>query len=127
MKRLLVTATTSILAVGLLAGCAGGIETYTDAEQTISTTVGQEFVIALDSNPTTGYTWEESYDEAMLKLVESKYEPGKQAEEGLVGAGGTQYFQFTALQTGKTEITLAYKRSWETEIADQKVFSVKIE
>jgi len=127
MKRLLVTATTSILAIGLLAGCAGGIETYTDADKTINANVNQQFVIALNSNPTTGYNWEESYDEAMLKLVESKYEPGKQAEEGMVGAGGTQYFRFQSLKTGKTEITLAYKRSWETESADQKVFTVDIQ
>jgi len=127
MKRLLVTATTSILAVGLLAGCAGGIETYTDADKTINANVNEEFVIALDSNPTTGYNWEESYDEAMLKLVESKYEMGKQAEEGMVGAGGTQYFRFQALKTGTTEITLTYKRSWETESADQKVFTVDIQ
>jgi len=127
MKRLLVTATTSILAIGLLAGCAGGIETYTDADKTINANVNEEFVIALDSNPTTGYNWEESYNEAMLKLVESKYEMGKQAEEGMVGAGGTQYFRFQALKTGTTEITLTYKRSWETESADQKVFTVDIQ
>jgi len=127
MKRLLVTATTSILAIGLLAGCAGGIETYTDADKTINANVNEEFVITLDSNPTTGYNWEEDYDEAMLKLVESKYEMSKQAEEGMVGAGGTQYFRFQALKTGKTEITLTYKRSWETESADQKVFTVDIQ
>ena len=127
MKRFLVAAMTSILAVGLLAGCAGGIETYTDAHKTISANVDQEFVITLDSNPTTGYNWEEDYDVGMLKLVESKYEPGKQAEEGMVGAGGTQYFRFQALKTGKTEITLTYKRSWETESADQKVFTVDIQ
>jgi len=126
MKRCLVAAMISILAVGLLAGCAGGIETYTDADKTISANVNQEFVITLDSNPTTGYNWEEDYDVAMLKLVESKYEPGKQAEEGMVGAGGTQYFRFQALKTGTTEITLTYKRSWETESADQKVFTVDI-
>jgi len=126
MKRFLVAAMTSILAVGLLAGCAGGIETYTDADKTISANINQEFVIALDSNPTTGYNWEESYDETMLKLVESKYELGKQAKEGAVGAGGTQYFRFQALKTGKTEITLTYKRSWETESAEQNVFSVDI-
>ena len=126
MKRCLVAAMISILAVGLLAGCAGGIETYTDADKTISANVNQEFVITLDSNPTTGYNWEEDYDVGMLKLVESKYEPGKQAEEGMVGAGGTQYFRFQALKTGTTEITLTYKRSWETESADQKVFTVDI-
>ncbi len=126
MKRSLVLVMASILLVCLLASCGGGVNTYTDANEAINMGVDQEFIIALDSNPTTGYNWEESYDETMLKLVESKYELGKQAEEGLVGAGGTQYFRFQALKTGKTDITLTYKRSWETESADQKVFLVDV-
>lgn len=125
MKRFLVL--TSILVVCLIAGCGGGvIKTYVDAEGTIVTSVNQEFIIALDSNPTTGYDWEESYDESMLRLVESKYELGKKAKEGLVGAGGTQYFRFKALKTGKTQITVTYKRAWETGFAEQKVFNVDI-
>lgn len=127
MKRSLVLVMASILLLYPLASCGGGVNTYTDANERINIGVDQEFIIALDSNPTTGYNWEESYDDTMLKLVESEYELGKQAEEGLVGAGGTQYFRFKALQTGKTDITLTYKRSWETESADQKVFSVTIE
>ena len=89
MKRLLALVTASILAVCLLAGC-GGVRTYVDPEKTISVSVDQEFVIALDSNPTTGYDWEESYDESMLRLdeTESKYVPDEKAA-GLVGAGGT--------------------------------------
>lgn len=126
MKRFLAAAMTSILAVGLLAGCAGGIETYTDADKTITASVNQEFVIALDSNPTTGYNWEENHDETMLRLVESAYELGKHAKEGVVGAGGTQYFRFQALKAGRTEITLIYKRTWEPESADQMAFSVDI-
>ena len=127
MKRLLALVMASILAVSLIAGCGGGVKTYIDPEKTISVSVDQEFVIALDSNPTTGYDWEESYDESMLRLdeTESKYVVDEKAE-GLVGAGGTQYFRFKALKTGKTEITLVYKRHWETEILEQKVFSVDI-
>ncbi len=109
-----------------MAGCSGEVKTYTDAEKTINTTINQEFIIALDSNSTTGYNWEKSYDESILKLVDSKYEMGKQAQTGLVGAGGIQYFQFKALKTGKTEITVTYKRSWETGFAEQKVFNVDI-
>lgn len=125
MKRFLVLVMASILAVSLIAGCGGGVKTYVDAEKPISTSVNQEFIIALDSNPTTGYEWEESYEASMLRLVEGKYEPDEKAA-GLVGAGGTQYFRFRALKTGKTEITLTYKRSWETDFAEQKVFTVDI-
>ena len=127
MKKLLVLLVTLILAVCLLAGCGGGAKTYVDAEKTITASVGQEFIIALDSNPTTGYDWEESYDDSMLSLdeEESRYEPDEKAE-GLVGVGGTQYFRFKALKKGNTEITLVYKRSWEEEIEDEKVFKVNI-
>ncbi|MFC2025322.1 protease inhibitor I42 family protein [Chloroflexota bacterium] len=125
MKKLLALVIPSVLVVFLVAGCAGGVKTYIDEGETISIGANQEFIIALDSNPTTGYKWEVSYDEGMLSLVEEKYSPDAKAK-GLVGAGGTQYFQFKALKTGKTEITLVYKRSWEQEILEQKVFGVEI-
>ncbi len=109
-----------------LVGCAGGAETYTDPGQAISVGVNQEFVIALSSNPTTGYTWQETHDQTMLELVKSEYEMGEGAKQGVVGAGGTELFRFKTLETGNTEITLVYKRAWEAEILEQKVFTVKI-
>ena len=125
MKKFLVLVMASILVVGLIAGCGGGVKTYINPEKTITTSVNQEFVIALDSNPTTGYSWEESHDDSMLGLVDEEYKPDEKAS-GLVGAGGTQYFRFKALKTGNTEITLIYKRAWETGILEQKVFSVDV-
>lgn len=124
MKRFATVAMISILAVSLIAGC-GGVGVYTDPGQVINTTVNQEFIIALDSNPTTGYDWEASYDENMFSLEKEEYNPDEK-EPGLVGAGGTQYYQFKALKTGETEITVTYKRSWETEYAEQKIFTVDI-
>ncbi|MFC1864726.1 protease inhibitor I42 family protein [Chloroflexota bacterium] len=126
MKRLLALVLTSILVVWLIAGC-GGVETYTDTEKTIITSIEQEFVIALDSNPTTGYDWEEKHDLYKLILIEKKYEPDEKAA-GLVGAGGTQYFRFTSQKTGETEITFTYKRPWEEPTSQDvtKVFKVDI-
>ena len=125
MRKLLALVLTAILMVSLLAGCGGGVKTYTDPEKTISVRIEQEFIIALDSNPTTGYDWEESHDPYKLILIEKKYEPDEKAA-GLVGAGGTQYFRFTSQKTGETEVTFVYKRPWETEILEQKVFKVEI-
>lgn len=124
MKKPSVLVVALLLAVSVLAGC-GGAKTYVDPEETISVGINQEFIIALDSNPTTGYDWEESHDDSLLKLVVDEYKPDEKAE-GLVGAGGTQYFRFKALKAGQTEITLVYKRPWETEILEQKVFSIDI-
>jgi len=124
MKKLLIVV--AVVAIFLAAGCAGGVKTYTDSGQTLDIGTNQEFVIALDSNPTTGYSWQASYDESILELVGKSYELGKEAKQGAVGAGGVEYFQFKALKAGKTEITLVYKRPWEEETIDQKVFTVNI-
>ena len=124
MRRFITLAITSVLAVSLIAGCAG-ITTYTNPSETISTSVNGEFVIAVDSNPTTGYNWNASYDESMLSLEKDEYNPDEK-EPGLVGAGGTQYYQFKALKAGSTEINLTYLRSWEEGCADRKVFTVTI-
>ena len=115
---------TSVLAVSLIAGCAG-ITTYTNPSQTINATVNGEFAIALDSNPTTGYSWNASYDASLLSLEKEKYQPSEK-EPALVGAGGTQHYQFKALKAGSTEINLTYLRSWEEEPIDRKVFTVEI-
>ena len=121
----------SVLATCLVAGCVGVVETYTDPGQTVTIGVNQEFVIALGSNPTTGYSWQASYDNTMLELVggQSTYKPGEGAKQGLVGAGGVEYFRFKALKTGKTEVTLVYRRPWEEPTPQDvtKVFTISIE
>jgi len=119
----------AVVAICLVAGCVGEVETYTDPGQTINIGVNQEFVIALGSNPTTGYGWQESHDETMIELVEKTYRPGEEAKQGVVGAGGVEYFRFKALKTGETEITLVYKRPWEEPTPQDvtKVFTINIE
>jgi inhibitor of cysteine peptidase len=113
-----------VLTAFLMAGCLQ-VETYTDEGQGIDTEVNQQFVIALGSNPTTGYSWQASYNETMLELVENVYK--EEAEEGLVGAGGVEYFRFKALKIGRTPITLVYKQPWEGGgIGETKVFAVHI-
>ena len=125
MKRFLVL--TSILVASLIAGCGGGVKTYVDTEKPISVGIEDEFIIALDANPTTGYDWEVSCDWYKLHLVEEKYTPDEKAAR-LVRAGGTQYFRFQASKTGKTDITFVYKRPWEEPTPQDvtKVFKVEI-
>ena len=126
MKKLAMLVIPLVIATCLVAGCGGGTKTYTDPGQVISTGVNQEFVIALGSNPTTGYMWQAGYDETILELGEKTFELGAEAEQGVVGAGGVEYFPFQALKAGETSITMSYQRPWETEVIDEKVFTVKI-
>jgi len=126
VTRLLILVTVAVLTICSVAGCVGEVKTYTDSGQTIDIGVGQEFVIALGSNRTTGYGWQESYDENMLRLVEKTYE--EETEEDVVGAGGIEYFRFRTLEAGETEITLVYKQPWEGGgIGETKVFTINIE
>ncbi|MGD9117096.1 MAG: protease inhibitor I42 family protein [Dehalococcoidia bacterium] len=125
MKRILMLLVVAVLTLGLVAGCST-VKTYDDAGQTIDAKVGDEFIIALGSNPTTGYSWVEDYDETMLELVDQTYEPDETDGE-MVGAGGVEYFQFKALKAGDTEVTLTYKQDWEGgSVGETKVFTVDI-
>jgi inhibitor of cysteine peptidase len=86
----------------------------------------KNFSIVLDSNPTTGYSWEAKFDESYIKLVSSNYVPNPQIT-GIVGSGGTQNFEFSALQSGETQITFTYARPWEKDNpSETKNYNVKI-
>ncbi|MCX6011484.1 MAG: protease inhibitor I42 family protein [Chloroflexi bacterium] len=128
MKRVLLLVTLVVLTLGLVAGCVG-VKTYKNVGEDIKIGVGQEFIIALGSNPSTGYSWEASYDETMLELVggEPEYEADEVGDD-VVGAGGVELFRFLALAAGETEITLVYAQHWEGGgVGETKVFTVVIE
>ncbi len=117
-----------LLIAGLLAGCASQpqqTKEYTDPAQTIEVGVGSQFVIVLESNPTTGYQWEANFDNSLLKLVKSDYKQAE-AKPEMVGVGGKEHFTFQGLKQGNAKVTMVYKRSWEQESADQKVFNVSV-
>ncbi len=110
------------------AGCSGGnVKTYSDVGDTIEVRVDGEFIIALNSNPTTGYSWFATYDEDEFELISDDYEQNTNNSDTIImGAGGTQSLRFKALKSGETEITLDYQRSWEGEPSERMVFSVEV-
>jgi inhibitor of cysteine peptidase len=71
--------------------------------------VGKEFEITLDANPTTGYSWEASFDDTFLQLIEQRYE----RTSDLIGGGGHAVFAFRPVARGRGRITLSYRRPWE--------------
>jgi inhibitor of cysteine peptidase len=111
-----------------LSGCTTEVIAYSDTSQTIDIKTNKEFVIliALESNPTTGYSWQASFNTTGLELIEQTYELGDYAKEGVVGAGGTELFRFKSLKNGTFTITFDYQRPWEDESIDQKVFDVEV-
>lgn len=79
-------------------------------------TPGQPFVLALPSNPSTGYQWTiTSIDKNALILLDESYQTDKN-DNKLVGQNGYQYWRFKAAQQEKTaELKLHYARPWESK------------
>jgi len=128
MTRLsILLVTLVVLGTLLVAGCApGGTKEYNSPSQPIEAKVGESFMITLESNPTTGYKWEASFDQNLLKLVKSEYKRDE-SKAGLVGAGGKEYFIFQGVKSGDAQIKMTYKRSWEQSASDKVLtFTVKI-
>lgn len=90
----------------------------------IKARLNEPFTIALNSNPTTGYKWYADYDYHLLVLENEKYE--KASSEAL-GAGGLSVFTFKPLNSGRTAISLVYKRPWENIVADARTYHVLID
>lgn len=109
---------TFFLILALFSGCGtnGTHITGADNGKQISFKTGDIFTVTLDSNVTTGYSWQVlELDQAILVQEgepEYKQAPGS---EGLVGAGGTETFRFKAVGSGKTSLALGYMRPWESE------------
>lgn len=97
-----------VLIVGLLAGCGGGVKTYVEPGQGIEVGAGDEFIIALGSNPSTLYTWETDYDQDMLQLMECGYQRIEDDNQVESGASSVETYRFKALNEGNTEITMTY-------------------
>jgi len=99
--------------------------TNSDDGMTIGLKAGQILAVRLDSNPSTGYSWQVSQvDAAVLK---------QQGEPQFIhpadappGAGGAQVFVFTAAAGGSTTLTLVYKRPFEPDVAPVQTFTVHV-
>ena len=87
-----------------------------NADQTLTTKVGTDIVVRLESNPTTGYSWRTAeFEPGIIELVSNEYQPYNTAGN-IVGSGGTEIWTFKAIKKGKITITFEYVRPWEKDI-----------
>ncbi len=86
---------------------------------------GSRFLIALDSNRTTGYSWTASIKGDAVSSEGSAYQ---ESNGHSMGAPGRQIFVFDAMRKGAATVTLRYQRPWEhsTPAAKTVTFTVVV-
>jgi inhibitor of cysteine peptidase len=82
-------------------------------------------VLRLESNPSTGYSWQvDEMDASVLRQVgEFEFEQ----KSDLFGAPGTQVLRFVGAGKGQTDLKLAYRRPWETDVAPAQTFILQVQ
>ncbi len=106
--------------------------------KTVSATVGQNIIIRLKGNVTTGYSWVvgEIEGDALGQVGKVKYvsdQPpmpaggrGRRLMRHRVGGGGKYVFTFTAKKPGTAKLTLEYKRGWEKNKPPAKTLTLTV-
>jgi inhibitor of cysteine peptidase len=100
-----------------------------DSGNSIELQQGQELIIRLPSNPSTGYTWSQADATSVPLKVQGSpyYETDKSSgNPPPPGAGGTEVWTYTAASTGQQNLRFEYRRSWETGIPPEKVVTYSI-
>jgi inhibitor of cysteine peptidase len=72
---------------------------------------GGSITVTLDSNATTGYSWQLMgiSDNTVLEKTNNVYEA---PTSGLMGASGKEVWTFQALRAGKATVTMEYGQPW---------------
>ena len=93
----------------------------------IELTNGQTFNVTLETNPSTGYSWEvvELNNSIIQKIGDAVSEPNI-TEKNIVGAPVMHTFQFKVINTGQTTLKIIYHRIWEKDVAPVNTFSVEL-
>jgi inhibitor of cysteine peptidase len=93
----------------------------------IELTKGQTFNVTLETNPSTGYSWEvvELNNSILHKIGEAESEPYS-TTENMVGIPIMHTFQFEVINTGQTTLKIVYHRIWEKDVAPEKTFSINL-
>ena len=119
-----------IILSGLLACSPGAPEELsvdiTSSGKEVALDAGGTLTITLDSNPTTGYSWNENADisdKTIAQQTGHKYQP---PASSALGAGGKEIWTFKALKSGTSTISMGYRRPFEKGIAPAKTFTLSL-
>lgn len=119
----------SLFLILIITGCLSSGKTFTagDNGKEINLKLNETIKIKLESNPTTGYTWNLSKetDTSVISLISSDYKQSSSDKE-LVGGGGYDTITFKAAAKGNTTIILTYNKTWEEGVEPEETFKLNI-
>jgi inhibitor of cysteine peptidase len=116
-----------VIAVTVLAGCADRQPVHLKVDRDTAVTIEKEQVVevALEANPTTGYTWQVELSQqagSVRRLGEGKYK----SSADRIGSGGIMSYRFEGVQRGQAIVVFKYLRTWEKGIAPVKTYNLTI-
>ena len=88
---------------------------------------GDTFQLSLNSNPSTGYSWQWANKNAVTILDTTIVMKYHSPNNGLVGSGGQEVWTFKGHQSGIDSIILKYARPWDaSSTVETKKIIVKV-
>lgn len=86
--------------------------------QTVTLPLGTTFLVWLQENPTTGYSWNVTVTDG-LEITNDTYIP---PTSGLIGAGGSHTWNVLTVKTGAQEFSGIYRRPFENVTGNETTY-----
>jgi inhibitor of cysteine peptidase len=129
LQKIVCTLLILLFTMLVMAGCMPAGKTFTAVNngESINLKLNETLKIKLDSNPTTGYSWNLSNktNTGIISLLSSDYKASSSDKE-VVGAGGYDTITFKAVAKGNTAIILTYNKSWEEGVEPIETFKLNV-
>jgi inhibitor of cysteine peptidase len=104
--------------------------TAVDDGKTVTARPGDEIVVVLPENATTGYRWQLDQSGDLVRLLSDGYREAAAAddEEPVFGRGGLREFRFAVDGSGVGTVSLKHWREWEgdSSVTQRVSFTVDV-
>ncbi|HEX8534566.1 MAG TPA: protease inhibitor I42 family protein [Allosphingosinicella sp.] len=89
---------------------------------------GETLRLRLESNGTTGYSWEVAELPRILKRTGDRYVAPSAPPGGppMAGAGGSQEFTFASRSAGRGTLRLVYRQPWDRKARPDRSFRLSV-
>jgi len=96
--------------------------------QTTDMSVGDQIEVALCSNPSTGFSWQEPEisDTAAVSVADKSFGAPVTGAAQVVGAAGTDYITLKATAKGTSTVVLRYSQPWVGGTSSEWIYTLTV-